>query len=64
MPWRCECCGEIGEPAWNDFWDPRPDGFFEKMAEPYCPFCGSADIYEIDPDHEEDEYEWLEEMAS
>lgn len=56
--WRCEDCGEtFPEPLVKDWWDPRPEGAWERERQVLCPWCGSPYIEEHDEYEQEEEDE-------
>lgn len=54
--YRCEICGAVFDrPLINEYYEPRPDCFYERFKQMLCPICGQAYFDEIKEDNHADE---------
>ena len=67
--YRCGCICDEDELEWDEWSEWRPygeTGCYERMAEPYCPECGSKRVDQYfghDDDDEEDEDDGTDQSA-
>lgn len=52
--YRCEICGAVFDrPLINEYYEPRPDCFYERFKQVLCPTCGQAYFNEIKENEDE-----------
>ena len=43
--YRCEICGAVFDrPLVNEYYEPRPDCFYERFKQLLCPVCGQGKV--------------------